>query len=176
MTATAAAAPSRVRNYRLVRGEFGAYKTGAVLPEFVLRQAGGEPEEWVRRGKFEPTTDPVPDGTVYAPPKAAAAPDGSKDVYDELNKARAECERLATENARLDQFIKNTTKREAAIKDEVAKYIADNSDLRRAVAQRDADLLAARQEFEQVAAELAAVKRDLDAATAPKGDAKTKQK
>lgn len=161
-----------MQNYR-VAGGFGSYKPGSVLPEWAVARAGPV-EEQVARGIVEPTSDPVNVDLRVPEPKTSTDPAPS--VVDELNRLRKENESLASDNrtllAQRDSYQRNVADRDRAL----GNQTADIEHLKRACEEHQA----ARDELEKRVAELttenAALRADLDAATAPKDQPKTGKK
>lgn len=92
-----------VQNYRVSGVQwFGAYKAGSVLPGWVVERAGPV-AELVGRGIVTPTNDPVNVSLRVPEPKKDADP--SPAVVEEGNRLRAECERLAADNALLAKQV-----------------------------------------------------------------------
>lgn len=156
-----------VENFVILRGQHGRYGEGSVLPRFVFEEAAGANAEaraavvaeMVARGQIAPTGLPV--NRDIAPPVklgAAADPDaGLKAEFDRLRSERDDL--LADRDAHANRAAKAQASQEA-MQREVAKYVAENSELRAAVTEREGRIA----ELER---ETATLRADLEAATAP---------
>jgi septal ring factor EnvC (AmiA/AmiB activator) len=94
-----------VQNFKVIRGWFGQYKSGSVVPEWVVARAGSV-EELVKNGTFEPTHEPVNVTLKVPEPKAANIVEPPAALIDEMNELRTENIRLAGANKELSDTVK----------------------------------------------------------------------
>ncbi len=157
------------QNYKVVGVRyFGAYKEKSVLPEWVVARAGSV-AELIARGVVEPTNDPVNVELRVPEPKAGIAPEPPAALVDELNASRTEATRLAGELKSAGELLESLRSQLSARDKSLGKQTDDIEHLKAACD----DHQAARDKAEKEVAELTA---QLEAATAPKSDAKQNKK
>lgn len=166
------------QNYKVTRGEFGQYRAGSVLPEYVVKQAG-DVTEMVRRRLLEPTSDPV--NVTLATPKVQTVPTVPAAALEERNQLSNEVVSLTADNRKLVAALAAADQRVADFKAEIAKYVEENGDLRRQLKRLEGEQKALADAYDRIGEELKATQADLEAATAPapatpeaKADAKKK--
>lgn len=93
-----------VQNYKVMRGWFGQYKAGSVVPEWVVSRAGSV-DELVKNGTFEPTHEPVNVSLKVPEPKSATVVEPPAALIDEMNELRTENIRLAGANKDLTATV-----------------------------------------------------------------------
>lgn len=139
------------QNYKVARGQFGQYKSGSVLPEYVVKQAG-DVAEMVKRRVLEPTSDPV--NVRLVAPKVQVSPTVPEEAIEERNRLNNEVTELAADNRRLVGALAAADQRAEDYKSEVAKYVEENGDLRRQVKRLEVEVKAAIDARDRLAEEL----------------------
>lgn len=148
-------------NYR-TGNNFGAYRPGSVLPEWaVLRACNGDRARLavlVGRGVVTPTHEPV--NTDVRTPEPRTSVDLNPAVVEDRNRLEAENQRLASDNkalaARVEALRANLANRDRSLGEQT-----DAIEHLKAACESHQD---ARERLE---AENAALRADLEAATAP---------
>ncbi len=165
---TTSAPDAPTQNYVVRQGSYGAYPLGSVLPEWFISQ-GNDVAEMVRRRKIEPTAAAV-NVSLAAPKQKAANSNVDRDVYEELNRLRADNVRLAEDNRRLLGLMAGADQRGAEQKAELVKLTDENSRFRVAALGHANELSDARAELDKARAEQKLAAADLDRLLTEKRD------
>jgi predicted RNase H-like nuclease (RuvC/YqgF family) len=136
-----------VQNYRVQVSLFGPWPRGAVLPEFVVRQAGPV-EEVIRQGIVSPTGEEVTRAVIdrLAEMKKARAAEAAKpapvpesverEVADLRARLKAAAENAEAQTARADR----AEKRIEELRGELIDYAEVNNHLKRAADDHQATI------------------------------------
>lgn len=164
-----------MQNYKVIGVQwFGAYKRGAVLPEWVVARAGSVPEQ-VSRGIVEATHEavnvdikiPEPKPTSDGPPVAAVEQFNAQRT--ELESANGQLKLLADQNAALKANLATRDKALGAQTDEIEH-------LKEACESHQGQCDALEKQVADLKDANAKLTADLDAATAPTEQKRTTRK
>jgi predicted RNase H-like nuclease (RuvC/YqgF family) len=148
-----------VQNFKVMRGWFGQYKSGSVLPEWVIARAGSV-EELVRKGTVEPTHEPVNVSLKVPEPKAATIVEPPAALVEEMNELR-------TENIRLAGANKDLTATVAGLRAQLDARDKSLGNQTEAIENLKAETEEHQDTIEKLEAERDELRKELDQLTAP---------